>query len=101
MLHHMAEQISRETVAHVARLARVHLSDEELDAFAAQLGDILAHFDVLNSVDTANVEPTAQIQPLRNVVAEDEAADSLPVEAVLALAPLTEDGYLRVRAVLE
>jgi aspartyl-tRNA(Asn)/glutamyl-tRNA(Gln) amidotransferase subunit C len=101
MLPHMTEQISRDTVAHVARLARVHLTDEELDRYAAQLGDILAHFDVLNSVDTNNVEPTAQIQPLRNVLAEDKAQESLPVEVVLALAPLTEDGYLRVRAVLE
>jgi aspartyl-tRNA(Asn)/glutamyl-tRNA(Gln) amidotransferase subunit C len=79
----------------------VHLNEEELDAYAGQLQEILSHFDVLDRIDTEGVEPTTQILPLRNVVADDVAGRSLPREVVLALAPNTEDGYLRVRAVLE
>lgn len=97
----MALKLGRDAVAHIARLARVYLTDEELDAYAGQLGDIIGHFDVLEGVDTARVEPTAQILPLRNVMAEDVSKPSLPREEVLKLAPVTENGYLRVRAVLE
>ena len=56
---------------------------------------------MLNAVDTEGVEPTAHTLPLRNVFADDVSRPSLPQEEVLALAPHTEDGYLRVRAVLE
>jgi aspartyl-tRNA(Asn)/glutamyl-tRNA(Gln) amidotransferase subunit C len=97
----MTGKLERETVAHTARLARVHLTEEELDSFASQLGEIISHFDVLDRVNTEGVEPTAQIQPLRNVMVDDVAKASLPKEEVLALAPVTEDGYLRVRKVLE
>jgi aspartyl-tRNA(Asn)/glutamyl-tRNA(Gln) amidotransferase subunit C len=95
------EKIERSTVAHLANLARIYLSDEELDAYAGQVEEILGHFDVLNAVDTSDVEPTAQIQPLRNVLADDVARESMPRDEVLGLAPATEHGYLRVRAVLE
>jgi len=94
-------RLEPEAVVHVSRLARVHLSDEEIERFAVQLGGIIGHFDVLDRVDTEGVEPTAHTLPLTNVMADDVAAESLPRDAVLALAPLTEDGYLRVRAVLE
>jgi aspartyl-tRNA(Asn)/glutamyl-tRNA(Gln) amidotransferase subunit C len=97
----MAEKLERQAVAHIARLARVHLTDAELDVYADQLGEIISHFDVLDRVNTDGVEPTAQIQPLRNVMVDDVAQASLPQEVVLALAPVTEDGYLRVRKVLE
>lgn len=93
--------LDRDAVLHIARLARVHLTDDELDTYATQLGDILGHFDALDRVNTDGVEPTAHTLPLRNVMAEDIASDSLPRDEVLALAPNTEDGYLRVRAVLE
>ena len=94
-------KLDREAVLHIARLARVHLTDEEVETYAKQLGDIIGHFDVLNRVDTEGVEPTAHTLPLRNVIAEDLARPSLPRDEVLAMAPNTEDGYLRVRAVLE
>ena len=94
-------KLDREAVLHIARLARVHLTDEEVETYATQLGDIIGHFDVLNRVDTEGVEPTAHTLPLRNVMAEDLARPSLPRDEVLAMAPNTEDGYLRVRAVLE
>ena len=94
-------KLDRDAVLHIARLARVHLTDEEVETYAAQLGDIIGHFDVLNRIDTEGVEPTAHTLPLRNVMAEDVARPSLPQDEVLAMAPNTEDGYLRVRAVLE
>lgn len=94
-------KLDRDAVLHIARLARVHLDDSEVNAYAEQLGDIIGHFDALNRVDTHGVEPTAHTLPLRNVLADDVAGPSLPRDEVLALAPNTEDGYLRVRAVLE
>lgn len=94
-------ELPRETVLHIARLARVHLSEEEVETYARQLGDILGHFSVLERVDTEGVEPTAHTLPLKNVMVPDEARPSLPRETVLEMAPNTEDGYLRVRAVLE
>ena len=89
------------TVLHIARLARVGLTEEEIATFTEQLGEIIGHFDVLDRVDTEGVEPTAHTLPLRNVMADDAARPSLPQDEVLAMAPATEDGYLRVRAVLE
>ena len=94
-------ELERETVLHIARLARVGLTEQEIETFRAQLGDIIGHFDVLNAVNTEGVEPTAHTLPLRNVMADDVARPSLPQDEVLAMAPATEDGYLRVRAVLE
>ena len=93
--------LDRETVLHIARLARIDLTDEEVAPYQAQLSEIIGHFDVLNAIDTDSVEPTAQILPLSNIFAADVSRPSLPREEVLALAPLAEEGYLRVRAVLE
>ena len=94
-------KLERDAVLHIARLARIHLSDDEVDTYAEQLGDIIGHFAVLDRVDTEGVEPTTQALPLRNVMTDDVAHASLPRDEVLALAPNTDDGYLRVRAVLE
>lgn len=94
-------RLERETVLHIAKLARVELSEREIETFSEQLSEIIGHFDALNAVDTEGVEPTAHTLPLRNVMAEDVSRPSLPRDAVLALAPNTDDGYLRVRAVLE
>lgn len=86
---------------HIARLARIDLTDEEVETFRAQLSDIITHFDVLNRVNTEGVEPTAHTLAMQNVFADDESRPSLPQETVLEMAPAVEDGYLRVRAVLE
>lgn len=94
-------KLDREDVLHVAKLARVALTDDEIETFSTQLTEIISHFDVLNGVDTEGVEPTAHTLAIHNVFAEDVSRPSLPRDEVLGLAPLTEDGYLRVRAVLE
>jgi aspartyl-tRNA(Asn)/glutamyl-tRNA(Gln) amidotransferase subunit C len=94
-------KLSREEVLHIARLARLGLTDAEIDRLREQLSDILENFEVLQQVDTTNVPPTAQSIPLQNVTRDDEVADSLPQSQVLANAPRKDGEYFRVRAVLE
>ena len=93
--------LTREEVLHVARLARVGLTDEDVTKFQQQLSQILGHFDVLRQIDTEDVPPTTHTLPLEGVMAADEPRPSLPREDVLANAPLEQDGHLRVRAVFE
>jgi aspartyl-tRNA(Asn)/glutamyl-tRNA(Gln) amidotransferase subunit C len=93
--------LSRDEVLHIARLARVHLQDDEVDRLASQLSGILDHFATLKDVDTSTVDPTAHPLPLANVTRDDEVRPSLSVEQVLANAPETEDGFIRVRGVLD
>ena len=94
-------KLDRDVVIHMSKLARVELSDAEVETFSEQLSEIIGHFDALAAVDTDGVEPTAQAFTLRNVMVDDVSRPSLPQNEVLALAPNTDDGYLRVRAVLE
>jgi aspartyl-tRNA(Asn)/glutamyl-tRNA(Gln) amidotransferase subunit C len=93
--------VSHADVEHIARLARVRLEPDEVDRLSRQLSSILDHFAALSAVDTEGVEPTAHPLPLANVMREDSVAPSLPPEDVLANAIAVEDGYIRVRAVLE
>lgn len=93
--------ISREQVVHVGRLARLGLTDAEIDRLTTQLSDILDHFEALAAVDTDGVEPTAHPLPLQNVMRPDSVAPSLRRDDALGNAPEVEDGLIRVRAVLE
>jgi aspartyl-tRNA(Asn)/glutamyl-tRNA(Gln) amidotransferase subunit C len=90
--------ISRDEVVHVARLARLELSDEELDRFAGQLDAILEAVGKVAELDLSDVEPTLHPLALSNVWAEDEPHESLPVEDALANAPDREDDAFRVPA---
>ena len=81
---------------HVARLARLALSDEEIDRLGAQLNAILEAVGKVSELDLADVEPTAHPLDLVNVWAEDEPQESLPVEDALANAPDREAGFFRV-----
>jgi len=94
-------KLSKEEVLHIARLARMALTEEEITRLSGQLSSLLEHFQVLQEVNTDNVEPMAQSVELRNVMREDNVAPSLPPEDVLANAPRREGEYFRVRAVLE
>ncbi len=94
-------KLSREEVKHIALLARLGLSEEEMERFRGQLSNILENFEVLKQVDTSDVPPTAYPISLENVVREDEAAPSLTQSEILANAPHQEEGCFRVRAVLE
>jgi aspartyl-tRNA(Asn)/glutamyl-tRNA(Gln) amidotransferase subunit C len=88
-------------VLHIARLARIDLTPEDVERFTAQLSGILDHFDALSAVETEGVEPTAHPLPLSNIMRSDSVTHSLSQEEALANAPRVEDGYFRVRAVLE
>ena len=93
--------ISREDVEHVAALARLGLSDGEIDLMQGQLSRILEAIAVLRDVDTSHVGPTAQVIALENVMREDEPRDGITREAALANAPMREGGHLRVPLVLK
>jgi aspartyl-tRNA(Asn)/glutamyl-tRNA(Gln) amidotransferase subunit C len=93
-----AMAISRNEVVHVARLARLALTDEELDRFAGQLDAILEAVGKVSELDLSGVEPTLQPLELSNVWAEDAPQPSLPVEDALANAPEVEDDAFRVPA---
>jgi aspartyl-tRNA(Asn)/glutamyl-tRNA(Gln) amidotransferase subunit C len=84
----------------VARLARLDLTDEELDRFAGQLAAVLEHAADLAALDTAGVAPTAHPYPLANVVRDDVVGPSLDRDEVLAMAPAAEDGRFRVPRIL-
>ena len=94
-------KLSREDVLHIALLARLGLTEFEVDRFREQLSDILENFEILQQVDTTDVPPTAQSIALQNVVKDDEAAPSLAPDEVLANAPQKDGDFFRVRAVLE
>ena len=94
-------KLSREEVLHIALLARLGLTDEEVDRLSEQLSNILENFEILQQVDTADVPPTAQSISLQNVTSHDEVDSSLPPDEVLANAPQKEEDFFRVRAVLE
>ena len=94
-------KISREEVLHIALLARLGLTEEEVDKLSEQLSNILENFEILKQVDTTNIPPTAQSIDLQNVVSDDRIAPSLPSNEVLANAPQKEADFFKVRAVLE
>ena len=94
-------KLSREEVLHIALLARLGSTEDEVDRFREQLSNILENFEVLQQIDTTGVPPTAQSIDLQNVIRDDEMAPSLPPEQVLANAPRKEGGFFRVRPVLE
>lgn len=96
----MSTPISRDDVAHVARLARLELADDELDRFTGQLADILAHAADVERLDVGDVEPTHHPFPLVNVTRADEPTPCLERDEVLAQAPAAEDGQFRVPPVL-
>ena len=92
--------LSREDVAHVARLARIELTEDELDLYSVQLAAVLDHAAQVASLDTSAVSPTAHPLPLKNVLRKDEPAPSLDREEVLSQAPSVEDNRFRVPRVL-
>jgi aspartyl-tRNA(Asn)/glutamyl-tRNA(Gln) amidotransferase subunit C len=93
--------ITREEVQHVAMLFRMSMSEEDIAKFQQQLSQIIDYFQILQQIDTEGVPPTSQPISLENVMRADEPRPSYPTEDILANAPLSEDGFFRVRAVLE
>ena len=96
-------KLSIQEVEHIAKLARLGLTDEEKQKFSEQLSEILAYVGQLNKVNTEGVEPTAQVTGLQNVMREDkvENCDSETRDKLLEQAPATEDDLVKTSAVFE
>lgn len=88
--------ISTDDVKHVAKLARLELSEAEIEQFSKQLGDILKYAEQMNEVDTTGVEPMAHPIPVVNVMREDEVCYNQTKEELMQNAPLEEDGFFKV-----
>jgi aspartyl-tRNA(Asn)/glutamyl-tRNA(Gln) amidotransferase subunit C len=93
--------ITRAEVAHLARLARLALSDDELDRMVSQLDVILGAVARVGEVAAADIPPTSHSVPLTNVFRPDEVRPSLSPEAALSGAPAAEDGRFRVPRILD
>jgi aspartyl-tRNA(Asn)/glutamyl-tRNA(Gln) amidotransferase subunit C len=93
--------ISRSEVEHIALLARMRLSEDELTRMTDQLAGILEHIAVLQEADVSDVPPSASTLPPIDHFRPDTAAPSMPPDVLLANAPERDDNYLRVKAVLE
>ena len=94
-------KLDLETVEHIAALARVGLTPDEMERMRDQLSAVLDHIQMLQEVNTDDILPTAQVIQQQNVMRDDVVRPSLPRELVLMNAPDQEDGYLRVNAVLD
>jgi aspartyl-tRNA(Asn)/glutamyl-tRNA(Gln) amidotransferase subunit C len=88
--------IDREQVLHVARLARLRLTDDEVARMSSELSSILDHIQKISELDLENVEPTSHVVEVENVLRADEPRDSWPREQMLELAPDPADGGFRV-----
>ena len=97
----MPDELTLDHVQHVAALARIGVAPEELERMRSQLSQILEVFQILQELNTEGVEPTGHAIALQNVLREDEMHPSTPHDDILANAPREEDGYFRVKAVLE
>jgi aspartyl-tRNA(Asn)/glutamyl-tRNA(Gln) amidotransferase subunit C len=94
-------KITREEVLHVANLARLEFSEEEVERFTSQLSSILEYVDKLGELELEGVEPMAHVHDIVNAFREDVVRESLPRDAALANAPDAEDGCFKVSKVIE
>ena len=94
-------KLSMDEVRHVAELAKLELSDEEINQYAVQLSAILNYAEQIQGVDTSSVPPTPYVLPVYNVMRDDSLGVCLPNKAAVANAADAKDGYFRVRAVFE
>lgn len=93
--------LDRAQVEHIAELAKLKLTDEEIQRYGEQLAAILDHFATLAELDTDAIPPTASVLPLQNVMRDDVAEQNLTRDDILANAPDTEAGQFRVKAILD
>lgn len=92
----MSAVIDRDQVLHVARLARLELSEEDVERMASELSGVLGHVDRISKLDLDDVEPTTHVVALENVMRADEPRESLPRDIALSNAPDPTDGAFRV-----
>lgn len=94
-------KLDRAMVEHIADLAKLDLTDDEIELYAGQLSAILEYAERLQALDTDAIPPTASVLPLRNVMRDDKARPSLPRDEALANSADAAEGQFRVEAVLE
>ncbi len=94
-------KITRAEVQHVAQLARLAVTDDEVDRLATQLSSLLEYVEKLGELSLDDVEPTAHVHEIVNAMRDDVPAPSLPREAALSNAPMVEDGCFRVPKVID
>ncbi len=97
----MPQKIDREQVRKVAKLARLDLTEAEIEEFTGQLGAILEYVEKMNELDTAAVEPLAHCLPIHNVLRADEVRESLGTEKTLVNAPQRDGPFFKVPKILE
>jgi len=95
--------ITKEQVRHIAKLARIELSEKELKKFQRELSSILDYFDILKKIDTEKVEPTFHIEKKIKVMREDiaDSEDSKVVDKIIEAAPDKKEKYFKVKAILQ
>jgi aspartyl-tRNA(Asn)/glutamyl-tRNA(Gln) amidotransferase subunit C len=94
-------KLSYDQVRHIAWLARLGLSEEDVEKFSLQLSNILENFEILKQVDTAGISPATHTILLRNVLRQDDVAESYPQAEILSNAPRREGDCFKVQAILE
>ncbi|MGM7637120.1 Asp-tRNA(Asn)/Glu-tRNA(Gln) amidotransferase subunit GatC [Bacillus sp. Hm123] len=94
-------RITEEEVRHVANLARLAVTDEEVEKFTSHLDAIISFAEQLNELDTTDVLPTSHVLDMKNIMREDEAKPGLPQEEVLKNAPDHQNGQIRVPSIIE
>ncbi|RQD75270.1 MAG: Asp-tRNA(Asn)/Glu-tRNA(Gln) amidotransferase subunit GatC [Candidatus Syntrophonatronum acetioxidans] len=94
-------EIDKKMVEYVARLARLEINEREKDVYTRQLGNILNYVEMLNELDTTNVEPVFHVVPLTNVLREDEVKEGISSNEALRNAPEKENGFFKVPRIIE
>jgi aspartyl-tRNA(Asn)/glutamyl-tRNA(Gln) amidotransferase subunit C len=94
-------KITKQEVEHVAKLARLELSEREKERLTDQLSNILTYVETLNSIDTKGVDPTSHVLDIKNVMRDDVAKPSLTQEQALANAPDKAAGHYKVPKIIE
>lgn len=94
-------KVTRETIEHVANLARLNLTENEKESLTSKMGDIISWVDKLNELDTTGVKPMEHVIPVMNVFREDRVERSFERDKILANAPASEDGCFKVPKVVE
>ena len=94
-------KITREEIEHVARLARLELSEQEKEMFTGQMDAILAYVDKLNELETGGIVPTSHVVPMENAFREDVVTESFGADHALLNAPDRSDDFFRVPKVIE
>ena len=94
-------ELTTQEVRNIAELAKLDLTEDEINLYASQLSQVFNYFQRLQELDTAHIEPTASVLPLKNVLRPDVSADPLKPDDVVANAPTAQDHQFQVSAVLD